>query len=151
MLIIHWWFQLLLRSQGLFPLSRIQLTSIRGGVGGVHGQTANPSWPVEIYHNIDIMLSLWMRVGCGAGILSFPGVSTILFSSGSLNFPHEFSLFSVLWNSHNPWAPCSAIAARGQAMQLVVSQWEKKNCIYFGLHIHYYYYYYWYYYYHHYY
>ena len=76
MLIIHWCFQLLLRNQRPFSVSRVRLMSGCAGAGRGHGQAASPRWPLEIFHTIDIMLSLWTGVGQGAE-----------------NLFHKFSLF----------------------------------------------------------
>jgi len=45
-------------NQGLFPVSHMQLMSRCAGAGREHSQADNPSWPVEIFHTIDVMLSL---------------------------------------------------------------------------------------------
>ena len=50
------------------------------GAGREHSQAASPSWPMEIFHTIGVMLSLWMGL---ARALELLGVSTISFSSGS--------------------------------------------------------------------
>jgi len=51
------------------------------GTGGEHSQTDSPSWPIEIFHTIDILLSLQMGIDLGAGIVFFnalfPGVRTL--------------------------------------------------------------------------
>ena len=44
-------------NQGL-PVSHTQLTSSCTGAGSEHSQTASPRWPVEIFHTINVMLSL---------------------------------------------------------------------------------------------
>jgi len=38
--------------------------------GREHSQTVSPSWPVEMFYTIDVMLHIKMGVGWGAGILS---------------------------------------------------------------------------------
>jgi len=55
-------------SQGLFPVSHFHVTSRCAGDGREHSQTASPSWPMEIFHTIYVILSLWMKVGQGAGL-----------------------------------------------------------------------------------
>jgi len=45
-------------NQGLLPVSDIQLMSRCAGAGREHGQTASPSWPIEIFHTINVMLIL---------------------------------------------------------------------------------------------
>jgi len=37
--------------------------------GREHSQAANPSWPTEIFHTIDILLGIKMGVGWGMGAL----------------------------------------------------------------------------------
>jgi len=51
-------FLLLLRNQGLFSVSHIQLMSRCAGAGSEHSQADSPSWPTEIFHAIDVMPSL---------------------------------------------------------------------------------------------
>jgi len=41
-----------------FPVSHIQLTSRCAGAGREHSQAASPGWPTQIFHTMDIMLSL---------------------------------------------------------------------------------------------
>jgi len=41
-----------------FPVSHIQLMSRCAGAGKEHSQTASPGWAMEIFHTIDVMLSL---------------------------------------------------------------------------------------------
>jgi len=36
------------------------------GAGGEHRQTDSPSWLTEIFYTIDVMLSIYMAVGCRA-------------------------------------------------------------------------------------
>jgi len=45
-------------NQGLFPVYHIQLMSRCVGAGREHSQAANPGRPMEIFHTIDITLSL---------------------------------------------------------------------------------------------
>jgi len=45
-------------NQGLFPVSHIQLTSRCAGAGREQSQATSPSWPVEIYHTINVVLIL---------------------------------------------------------------------------------------------
>jgi len=74
----------LLRNHGVFSVSHAQVTSRCAGAGREHSQAASPSWPVEIFHTMDIMLSLSMGVGQGDRNLPF-------FSEFKLY--HEFGLF----------------------------------------------------------
>jgi len=48
-----------------------------------------PTWPMEIFHIIDIMLSLGMRVGWGAGCLLFSS----LFRGLESSLFEDFGLF----------------------------------------------------------
>jgi len=41
------------------------------GAGREHSQTPSLSWPVEIFHDTDVVLSLYMEVGQGADIPLF--------------------------------------------------------------------------------
>jgi len=111
---------------------------------------------MEIFHAVDVMLSWWLEVGRGAGITlfrefqlypllsSFLGVWTVLWVRSFFHFSRHvvmgwqldlviwevfsnFNDFMILWNS---WFPCSAIAARGLAMQLVIGWWEKYCIVY---------------------
>jgi len=61
--------------------------------GREHSQAASPSWPMEIFHTIDVMLSTEMGAAWGAGIYKIP-----VSSAGS------------------------TIVAQGQAVQSVVAQ-----------------------------
>jgi len=45
-------------NQGLFPISHIQLMSRCAGAGREYSQAPSPSCPMEIFHTIDIKLSL---------------------------------------------------------------------------------------------
>jgi len=50
------------------------------GAGREHSQAAAPRWPVEIFHSIDVMLSLSMGIGWGAegrNPLSFLGATPV--------------------------------------------------------------------------
>jgi len=58
-------------NQGLFPVSHIQLMSRCAGAGREHSQAASPSWPMEIFHTIDIVLSVCMGLAGGAGSYCF--------------------------------------------------------------------------------
>jgi len=44
-------------NQGLFPVSHIQLISRCAGAGTECTWTGVPSWPMEIFLNVDVMLS----------------------------------------------------------------------------------------------
>jgi len=57
------------------------------GAGREHSQTASSSWPLEILHTIDVMLSSRMGVGQGAGI------SSSLFCEFETSLVQEFELF----------------------------------------------------------
>ena len=35
------------------------------GAGRQHSQAASPSWPMEIFYTIDVIISLWMEFGLG--------------------------------------------------------------------------------------
>jgi len=50
--------------------------------GREHSQAASPSWPMEIFHTIDIRLSIHIGDDRGAGTL-FPGVWSFSVSSAS--------------------------------------------------------------------
>ena len=95
------------------------------GAEGEQSQTDSPSWPMEIFHTIDVMLRLWIRVGWGAGILcfllqwvrivSFLGVWTFL----------GVRLFSrVLWNLQNPEFLDCTNCCSGTGCKLVTGWWE---------------------------
>ena len=71
------------KSRTFTSVSPVQLMSRWAGAGREQSQADSPSWPVEIFHTIDVMLSLWMWFGWGAWILSFSGSSVF---SVSLNF-----------------------------------------------------------------
>ena len=111
-----------------FPVSHIQLRS-RWGAGREHSQVASPSWPSEIFHIMDIMLSLWMGIGWGGRNLFFifPWV-WILSWLGVQTFPGVWFFLGVSWNS---WFPDSAIAAQGLAANLSLG--GEKNCIVYSL------------------
>jgi len=51
----------------LFPVSHIHLLSRCAGVRREDSQMASPSWPKEIFHTMDLMLSLGMGVVHGTG------------------------------------------------------------------------------------
>jgi len=78
-----------MKSRTFFPDSHVQLMSKCSGAGRKHSRTASPSWSMEIFHTLDLMLSLWRGDGQGAGrylplwflwvlIFSCPGVWTCL-------------------------------------------------------------------------
>jgi len=46
------------KSRTFLPVSHGQLMSRSAGAGREHGQAASPSWPMEIFHTIGVMLSL---------------------------------------------------------------------------------------------
>ena len=63
-------------NQGLFSVSHIQLMSRCAGARREHSQT-KLSWPMEIFHTINIMLSLWLgsvlvNSSRTPGVVTFP-------------------------------------------------------------------------------
>jgi len=60
-------FSVVAMNLGLFPVSHIQLMSRCAGAGREHSQAASPSWPMEMFHTINFMLSLEKGVSCGRG------------------------------------------------------------------------------------
>jgi len=48
----------MLRNQGLFSVSGVWLMSRSAGAGRKQSQASSPHWPTEIFHTIDIMLSI---------------------------------------------------------------------------------------------
>jgi len=60
LLVLHCCFQLLLRNKGLFSVSHVRLTSRCTGSGREQSQAANPSWPIDIFHTIDVMLYMYI-------------------------------------------------------------------------------------------
>ena len=84
-----------------FPVSHIQLMSRCAGSGRKHSQAAIPSWPMEKFHTMDVILSLWMEVGLwGRSLLfSFPGV-WILSCLGVRTFGGNFMEFAI-FGFHN--------------------------------------------------
>jgi len=102
-----------------FPVLCIQLRSRCAGAGREQSQAASPSWPVEMFHTIGVMLSLGMGAGRGIGMLFLCDSSF----SGNLNFSMISVSFSgVLRNSWSLGVLCSTITAWGLAMQLVIRQ-----------------------------
>jgi len=56
-------------------VSHVQLTSRYAGAEGEHSRAASRDWPTEIFHAVDVMISLLMGVGQEAGmILFFPWI-----------------------------------------------------------------------------
>jgi len=53
-----------------FSVSHVQLMSRCTGTGKEHSQAASPSWPMEIFYTIDILLNTYTRGGWGAGTFS---------------------------------------------------------------------------------
>jgi len=51
-------FSVVAKNQGLSSVSVFQVMSRCAGAGREHSQGASPSWPVEIFHTIDVMLSI---------------------------------------------------------------------------------------------
>ena len=89
------------------------------GAGRKQSQTDNPSRPMEIFHTIDIMLSLWMRVERGGRNLYFLiSVSLNPLLSRSLVFFRSFKIHSF---------PGSTITAWGLAVNQ--SSGGDKNCV----------------------
>ena len=72
-------------------------------------EAAQPgSWPIKMFHAIDVMLSLWTGVG--------PGGRNLLFSLPwvqILSCPGVRTSLGVLWNLQNPGVQDSAIDAQG--------------------------------------
>jgi len=76
-----------------------------------------PSWPMEIFYTIGVMVSLLMGVGQGAGSSLFHVFKFSLVQE--LELIREFSLFlRISWNLQNLWFPGSAITAWGLAANL---------------------------------
>ena len=46
------------KSRTLFPVSHVQWLSRCAGAGRERSQAASPTWPVEMFHTMDIMLSI---------------------------------------------------------------------------------------------
>ena len=103
MLTIHWCFQLLLWNQGLF-----QLLSRCAGAGREHRQTASPSWSVEIFHTLDIMLCLWTGDGRGQ-----EAIGSSLFCEFESSPVWEFKRFWEILKNSQIWH--SATTAQGLA------------------------------------
>jgi len=61
-------FLVVARKSRTFSISLIQLMNRCAGAGREHSQTASPRWPMEIFHTIDVNLSLLMGICLGAGI-----------------------------------------------------------------------------------
>jgi len=78
------------------------------GAGREQSQAPNPIWPMEIFHTIDVMLSIQMRFGQRAGT----------FFSVSLNFSASLAK-----------SASSMITARGLDAQSVIGGEEKLYCI----------------------
>jgi len=51
-----------------FSVSYIQLMNRHAGAGREHSQTDSPSWPMEMFHTINVTQSVSMGVGWRAGI-----------------------------------------------------------------------------------
>jgi len=62
------------------------------GAGRGHSQTASPSWPMEIFHATEVMLSLGMGVGWGGRELS-----ARFFSGFKCSAVQEFKLCWEFW------------------------------------------------------
>jgi len=64
------------------------------GAGRVHSQAAGPSWPMEILHTMDVMLSLSRGVDWGEKLFFVSSVFSLrlIFSMSSVFF-HEFGEF----------------------------------------------------------
>jgi len=106
-----------------FPVSHIQLMSRCAVAGREHSQTASPSWPMEIFHTIEAMLSLWMGVGWGGGwwwwgvagifLSHFRGFNSSLVCEFELCW--QFSLFGEFWEIceiHDFWVLWSLLRVR---------------------------------------
>ena len=101
------------------------------GAGREHSQAASPSWPMEMFHTMGIMLSLRIRVGQRGGIFSFLSisVSSNFLLSRSLNFSSRsiflvsFVKFEKFWEFYDC---CS-----GSDCESVIGWWE--NCVLYSL------------------
>ena len=108
----HWSFQLLLCIKDFSQFPILSYWARCAGAGRKNSQTDSPSWPMEIFHTIDSMLSLCMGVGWGGAgqesALLFYVSSNHLFS-GSLVFLGSFVKFAkihefgVLWLLLGDW------------------------------------------------
>jgi len=77
--------------------------------GREHSQADSPGWTMEIFHTMDIALSLWMGAGQGARICSFtfpwvwvfywPGVWT---SQGVQSYSMSLASYSIFVSSRKP-------------------------------------------------
>jgi len=79
-------------------VSYVQLMSRCARAGKENSQTASPSWPVEMFHNIDGMLNLSAGFGWGAGL------SLCFFCEFKSSLGWEFELFrefNLFWAFHN--------------------------------------------------
>jgi len=108
------------------------------GAGREHSQPASPRWPMEIFHTIDVMISLLMGVGWAAGmlfsILSFPGVQTFLevwsFSVSLVNYAKFANLAKSMMFVSSVKPMGSKITVWGVSTQLVIGQREKDCFVY---------------------
>ena len=89
----------------------------KSGAGRQHSHAASASWPMKIFCIIGVMLSLWMGVGWGIGILFFPGSSNFY---ASLVFFGEFCEIHGSWSLLRDWL-CTW------------SSGSEKNCIVYSL------------------
>jgi len=117
MLIIHWCFQSLLRSQGLFSISYVQLMSRCAGAGREHSQATHQA---------------------GQWKYSAPWTARSVYKQG-LARGQELLIMSL---ASSVSSASSAIAAQGLATQSVTRQWQKLYSVLLVSHIFYYYYYY---------
>ena len=104
-------FSVVAEKEGLRPVSRTQMMIRSARARREHSQAASPSRPMEIFHTINVMLSLWRGVGVGKSVFSVVWVHW------------EFSLFSgVLQNlQFSRFHDCCS----GTGCKLVIGWWEK--------------------------
>ena len=95
------------------------------GAGREHSQTDSPSWPMEIFHMIDVVLSLWRGVSWGARIRSSPLLAAVS-SNPLLSRSPFFSRSSVFFGNFVKFA-ISGFCDRfsGTGCELVIGWWEK--------------------------
>jgi len=121
---------MLLWSQGLFPVSPIQLMSGCAGAGREHSQAASPRWPMEIFHAMDVVLSLWMGAGWGAAFHFWMAFSFLVLSlTPLLSWSSSFSGSSAFFRNFMKFAKVPGVRDlySGTGCDLVIGWWE--NCI----------------------
>jgi len=110
-------FQLLLRNQGLFPVSLIQLTSRWLGAGREHSQTVHPSRPIEIFHKRPAQFTKGAWSGCRK--LSYFPVSV---RPNPLLSRNQNSFLGTLWNL---WFSGFRDRSSGTDWKLAIRWWKK--------------------------